>query len=306
LRRPQADTLVSKLLSTDHGKAALSQALGGAQIVDKEEDIRPIVAVLMPSRDNPQLETQKAFEEMVAYSRSKAIVWNATSFSGASIVHFARNMLIANLIKSGKPWDYVLFMDDDMVPERDSLVKLLSHQREIVGALCTKRTDPPLPNIRYFDENTGDFSEILDWGTDGLIEVDAVGTGMILISKKALEEIADAYFKCRYEKKFLGMPDSLAEHFQAQRLRAFDTINANGWWFRNLLHMKDGNSEYGEDVSFCVMAKMICSIPVYCDTTVRPGHLGKYPFSVADFLPYREMVLEKAKEAGKLKELATA
>ena len=130
-------------------------------------------------------------------------------------------------------------------------------------------------------------------GEEGLIEVGAIGTGMILLARHALEQVAQAYFGCEYEKKYLGMPDGVAAEIGERRLKFFDEFK-DAFWFR-FLPTISGAAEYGEDIGFCVLAREICGIPVYCDTTIQPQHIGRYGFSVRDFLPYQARMLKKSK-----------
>src|SRR5260370_27270267 len=81
------------------------------------------------------------------------------------------------------------------------------------------------------------------------------------------------------------------------RLKSFDK-NANAYWFR-FLPCTEGTYEMGEDVSFCFMASRYAKLPIYCDTTVQPGHVGDYVYSIPDFLPYRQACVAQAIADGK-------
>jgi len=213
----------------------------------------------------------------------------------SGVVHWSRNWLIAELIKSQQPWTHALFIDDDIVCPSDALIKMLAHKKDIVAGICTRRTDPPIPNIRVFDEKTGLYSERWSWPKDELIEVGAVGTGLMLISRHALEQVAEAYFQCLYEKEIYGIDEEHVSKLRNARLKFFDD-NANAYWFRFLTCL-NGDFEMGEDVSFCFMAKRYCDIPIYCDTSIQPGHVGQYVYSIADFLPHQEAAIRRAKAA---------
>ncbi len=291
--------IAKKLLSTEAGRKALSELMGGAQIVSQGESDRPVVATLTPCYKYPEPEMTEAYVNMSDFSRKNGIaIYNGSTIRNSSVVHWSRNQLIANLIKSKKPWTHVLFIDDDIVCQPDSVVKLLSHGKDIVGGVCTRRQDPPIPNIRWWEEETGNFREIYDWGADGLLEVGAVGTGLMLISRNALEQVAEVYFRCMFEKEVFGMSDERIKLIKEQRLKRFDDT-ADAWWFRFLPHVKNATAEYGEDIAFCLCAKRYAEIQVYADTTVRPGHLGQYPYSIADFLPFRDDVIARAKAEGR-------
>lgn len=291
------DRQVQELLRSEKLRDALGRQLG-CEIVkpgESQPDDLPIVAVLVPCYDHPKPRMTDAFQQMVRASQGVCKVFPGAPVS-SSVIHWSRNWLIAELIKSQKPWTHVLFMDDDMVPAPDALVKMLSHKQDIVAALCTRRVDPPIPNIRHFLEKTGEYQEMWTWA-EGLQEVGAAGTGMMLISRKALEKVAAAWWNCEYEQEFYGLGGDLLQKMQAKRVQFFDK-NANAYWFRFLPSM-DGSYEMGEDVSFCFMASRYAKLKIYCDTTVQPGHVGDYVYSIQDFLPYRQACIQQAIADGK-------
>ncbi|HXF14702.1 MAG TPA: hypothetical protein VN517_16215 [Terriglobales bacterium] len=302
MNQAQWDKSARNLLLSADGRAALKR-IGGIDVEiakDAEQAEKPTVAILCPTYRAPEPQMTDSLSAMVRYTREKgeAIVYAGAPVC-ASVVHWSRNWLLSEQLKSGKPWTHVLFIDDDMVVTPDSLEKLLSHGKDIVGGLCTKRTDPPIPNIRFYDKDSGETRQIWEWPEDSLVEVDAVGTGLLLLSRHALEQVAQAYFDCLYEKEFYGLAGEKLENIKAERVRAFDEDKIC-YWFR-FLPTPRHNIEMGEDISFCFMAQRYCGLKIYADTSVQPGHIGQYPFSIRDFLPYREHCIETAKREGRYK-----
>lgn len=298
----QWDRRIRRILMDGRGRDALKKFGISVDVADeKAEQAKPIVPILCPTYRNPEPQMRDALASMVTYTREKdlAVVYAGPPVQ-ASVVHWSRNWLVAEQIKSGKPWSHALFIDDDIVVEPDALERLLSHKKDIVAGLCTRRNDPPIPNIRYYEPETGETKQIWEWPENQLIEVDAVGTGLMLVSQHAFEQVAQAYFDCEYEKEFYGLSGDRLKEISAARLGAFDGDNKMCYWFRFLPTPKQ-NIEMGEDVGFCFIAKRYCGMSVYVDTSVQPGHIGNYAFSVRDFLPYREMCIEKAKRDGTYK-----
>lgn len=284
--------VAEEMLEHGNGRKELGKLLG-ADIQQKSAQPnpdRPLIATLVPCYDNSEPLMRSAFAEMIRFSRDVCDVYAGPEIQGSSVIHWARNFLIAELIKTQQPWTHVLFMDDDIVPPKDALAKLLGHKKDIIAGLCTKRADPPIPNMRTCYENEGGvfFKCISHWPEDQLMEVGAVGTGMMLISRTALEQIADAYFLCKYEKEVFGLSDDKALLMKEARLKHFDKT-ANAFWFRFLAGLH-GADEYGEDIGFCFVAKRYCDISIWVDTSVQPGHIGKYPFGVRDFIQHREEI----------------
>lgn len=284
--------LAKKLLTSSEGRKALSELLGGAQIASRQElEEKAIVATLTPCYKVPEPDMTEAYVNMCDYARQYGItVYNGSSFRDSSVVHWSRNQLLGNLIKSKRPWTHVLYIDDDIVAPKDSLVKMVEHKKDIVGALCTRRQDPPIPTHRYWDEQNKNFKEILEWGADECSERDGIGTGMLLVSRHALEQVADVWFNCMYEKEVYGVSDDWVAKHREYRLARFDETGF-AFWFDFLYHIEKCDSQYGEDMSFCILAKRYAKIPIYVDSTIQPGHIGKYAYSIQDFVPFRQQVL---------------
>jgi len=289
-----------QLLLNPKGREELSKILGttielaGERGPEKE---KPIVVVLCPTYRAPEPKMGAALLRMVEYTRKKdnAIVYEGPPISG-SVVHWSRNWLITEQLKTGKPWSHCMFIDDDIVIEPDTLERLLSHKKDIVAGLCTRRNDPPIPNMRFFDRKTGESKQVWEWPEGKLIEADAVGTGLMLISRTALEQVAQVYFDCLWEKDFYGLSGERLEQLKEARLKKFDA-DKTCYWFR-FLPTPAGDIEMGEDVTFCQLAKKYCEIPIYVDTAIQPGHLGSYPYSIKDFEPYRDECVLRAKIKG--------
>lgn len=288
---------VKNILMHPEGRAALKAVGIDVEFVNKEDKKdKPIVAVLCPTYRAPEPQMKDALTQMVQFTGDKAIVYAGAPIQ-ASVVHWSRNRLITEQLLSGKPWTHILFIDDDIVAERDHLTKLLSHKKDIVAGLCTRRQDPPIPNMLVLNPETGKYDRIWEWPENALIGDNnniGIGTGLMLISRHALEQVAQAYFDALWEQDHYGLSGDKLEAIKKIRLEAFDAEKIC-YWFRFL----GTGIEMGEDISFCYVATKYCQIPVYVDTSVLPGHLGNYAYSIHDFLPYRNQCIERAKAAGK-------
>jgi len=176
--------------------------------------------------------------------------------------------------------DYCLFVDCDMGLEPDTLDRLLSHGKDIVAALCTRRTDPAIPNIRVFMEAEQNFGELVTWDENQtLIPVDAVGTGVMLISRRVLEDVAEAYHPDQYH------------------------ATGNGFWFENI-RFPHLDAEAGEDISFVLKATRL-GYECFVDTTIQPLHYDAYGYSYSDYKPFRaeriaEIIQRMEKESEEL------
>lgn len=106
-----------------------------------------------------------------------------------------RNELVRWMLKAGDEW--MLFLDDDQAFAPDLLTRLLSHEKDIVAALCLRRDEPYAPFC---------FSEILEddrfqpidlrkHAVDELVKVKAVGTGAMLIRSRVFEDMSEPWFR---------------------------------------------------------------------------------------------------------------
>lgn len=209
-----AEKTLQRVLRKPEGKEALRRVTGLRDLVfageaeeSRAEKKLPIVAVLMPSYRTPMKQAQDALGKMFNATRGHAQVYIEPTIS-SSIVHWSRNDALSRLLKTFKPWDYVLFVDDDIAPESDALLKLLAHKVDVAAAACTLRCDPPMPNFRIFKPDTQTYHTCFDWSREGLIGgLDyGVGTGMILLSAEVLKKVGEYYINCRFEEKFWGWP----------------------------------------------------------------------------------------------------
>ena len=140
--------------------------------------------------------------------------------------------------------DYLLFVDDDMILEKDALDRLLAHGKDIVGVNAYSRTLPLSTTVMMMDKNGNykDPSKHTEWEMrvpETLFEVLAIGTGVALI-----------------------------------KMDVFDKIDKP--WFKFDMH-QDGYMLQGEDAWFCSQARER-GYKIYCDGSLKIGHIGNYVY----------------------------
>lgn len=289
-----AAILAEAALSTEEGRKQVGLRLGLQIQAHQELKSKTVVQILVPSYKTAHPRMRQMAGAMIRHAKAFCEVQTPDQI-GSSVVHWARNQLIAPLYQNKVMFTHVLFLDDDIAPPEDALVRLLRHEKDIVAAACTRRVDPPVPNFRMFDEKTGDYRQVVEWPMGQLIEFGGAGTGMMLITRGALDKIAEAYITCAYEREFLGSSDDKVALLTEGRRKYFEETG-DASWFRFLPH-PEGRGEYGEDISFCRMARL-CNIPVYVDTAVQPEHMGDYGYSIKDFLYFQQSEIDKGKAEG--------
>jgi len=101
---------------------------------------------------------------------------------------FARNSFVARALDLG--FSHVLFIDDDISWDPDGPLRLLAHEREVVGGCYSDRRG----NHQLGWSNPRRVAD----APEPLVEVDWLGTGFLLISRAAMERMAAAYPKGQF------------------------------------------------------------------------------------------------------------
>jgi len=173
--------------------------------------IRPELSSMMT-----ELPRQGKYDVYISYPAWKPITNN-------------RNKIVKKFLESGM--DYLLMIDSDNVPPFEVL-DLADYEKDIVGVVCfgyLKKMVIPF----CLKKNTRGAYDVADFDEgDGLKEVDAVGTGCIMISRKVLQDV--------------------------------------GYPFRNE-YKPDGTKKMGLDINFCRRAQEK-GYKIYCQTDYLCSH----------------------------------
>lgn len=157
-----------------------------------------------------------------------------------SLVYDSRDFIAQFAVEKG--YDYVLYVDSDMVFDADCLNKLLEHDADIVSGLYITRRgeDKNVAYTRVFTRRRfpkRDAKLIHDNKSTGYSEIAACGFGFCLIKTDVIK-----YMSKRYK--------SLFEPFGC----------------------------VGEDIAFCIRAKK-CGYKIFIDRDVKLGHVGEIVYS---------------------------
>lgn len=157
----------------------------------------------------------------------------------------AKNRDNAVLAAQGYKCEWLLFLDSDITFPADALERLLAHDKDIVGATYARRT-PPHSNLAKPKDGA-------PATVSGLVEVDALPTGCLLIRMSVFEKLRRPYFRC----------GALEE---GERI---DDI--------------EGPATLGEDYNFCRDAKA-AGFGIWMDTELsfELVHWGEMGFRLAD------------------------
>lgn len=145
--------------------------------------------------------------------------------------------------KQQTQFDHLLFLDSDVVMPEDTIPRLLSHKKDIVGGLYMLKEYPFPPTMYEWYQKPDEkglnflYKIILDYKRGSMVKCDALATGCMMVSRRVLDIPAP--------------------------------------WFS----FKEGGTE---DTYFCRRAQE-AGYEIWCDTSVECRHLRTAAVSVGDY-----------------------
>lgn len=166
-----------------------------------------------------------------------------------SLVQRARNDLVRLALEEN--FDDLIFIDSDEEWNPEWIFTLLNYDVDVVGVPVIKKSDTPAFNVKSLPDG-------MRFDKNNLMEVEAVGTGFLRISKNALEQIWD------------DSPEYMNENKKCRMV--FD------------IQIIDGDL-VSEDNIFCQKWRNLGG-KVYIDPSMTCNHIGakKYSGNFLDFL----------------------
>ena len=156
------------------------------------------------------------------------------SFIMNSLIYDARNKFCQQAIEG--EFDYIFWLDSDMVFPSYVLQQFMQHDKDIVAGLYFRRAYPFTP-VAFSELRRENgilrMKDLEEWSND-LFEVDGVGFGCVLMKTDCLFDIAG---------------------------------KEGGVWFTP-------TPDAGEDAAFCLRAKEY-GYEIWVDPTVKLGHVGQ-------------------------------
>jgi hypothetical protein len=210
------------------------------------------INIVVPTHDQVPAMFAYDLAQLVAYT--VAVMPEDTAigvtFLPGTYIHTARQELMQHCLANGD--DYVLWLDSDMRFPKETFAHLIQHKVPIVGINYAKRRLPPdTVAIKTLGlVGSGDKPERLypDPEETGLVEVDAVGFGVLLMRMDDFRDIPPL---------------------------------SEGAWF-DQRYIPETDQWIGEDVSFCIMLreKMGMKILVDQDLSYACAHIGQFEYTL--------------------------
>lgn len=217
----------------------------------------PRVAVCIPCGDQVMSLWAFDYARMMGHTiRHRPEINMVELFTRGSLVPKQREMLAFDALETG--YTHLLWLDTDMLFPPDTLLRLLDRHHRIVGANYVERRPPYVPNAfpNLQTPNVRLFTEPED---TGLVEVEALGFGCILIEADVFRHLPRPWFAAAW----------------VAQIQEF----------------------MGEDVYFCNKAREHGErVWLDHDLSQQIGHIGYHPFTMAEARQARENGLQRDNE----------
>lgn len=244
------------------------------------------IDLIVPSYRNVKTDCFQALVGMINHTRENGHDAQLAEIYNNSYPHWARN---DGLSRIRKDCEAVLFCDDDMLPERDSLVRLVNDDLPVVSGLCTSRGFPVKLCLMAYDVKADTFKAVERVDQDRvMVGKLAVGAAFLLVKREVIDNVAAQWLSARdwledNREAFDRMRVSQFQRDQEQQriaaMRAEFVASGANRSNPVIFNLKDTDSGYqfGEDVGFCRRAIQL-GYPIAVDTTVQVGHVGDFPY----------------------------
>ena len=196
------------------------------------------LSILVPTRDTVHSHFSYCLAQLMK-TTSEMGIDTYLFYDSSTILLNQREKLIekAKEVKS----DYVLWLDSDMMFPSTTALRLLEHNKDIIACNYMKRTK---------GDKTVAYTDVSDWDTwlpldkiDGLVKVEGVGMGCMLMKTNVFSKLIKPYFEFTYKE--------------------------------------DSQDWYGEDFNLLAKLRKL-GHDVYIDTVLSKDikHIGNYAFGV--------------------------
>jgi hypothetical protein len=207
-----------------------------------------------------------------ALFQSNGLKLNVMFLSNHSLITMARNKIVAEIFKNDKyDWESIVWIDSDISWEPEDLLKLALHDEDVVAGTYRKK----IHHSCHFTLKMIRGNETPD--ERGLIEIEAVGTGFLRVSRKAMQDLLDS------EKTFYTEENNA-------------TPTSEPMIIKNLFEtgVKDGQM-LSEDFFFCAKLRDR-GYKIMLDTNIDLGHDGGFTYrgSMSHFLNHLKEQISKA------------
>jgi hypothetical protein len=237
----------------------------------------PLIVLAIPCRDEIKTGFSECFSHMCFWSARNIHAHFAVMSQRGAMISGQRNDLVKRALKETPDW--ILWLDSDMVFPPDTIRRLLSHQKPIVGATYNKRVAPFETLGHFVDTNQ-------DTASGGLRKANYLPGGCIMVSGDVYRALRypwyfetytwdansplDAFLAMLDDISYVKMPDSV-------RSAIYSAKGIREWLTENEIPVSiKGRHTMSEDYNFCRKAQR-AGFEIFCDLdlTFQMGHIGE-------------------------------
>tara|TARA_E500000178_G_scaffold341740_1_gene386055 strand:- start:1373 stop:2041 length:669 start_codon:yes stop_codon:yes gene_type:complete len=186
--------------------------------------------------------------------RSNQIDHGLITLANESLITKGRSR-IANFFMNNTQYEYVMFIDADVGFTSEDVLKLLSHQKDIVCGAYPMKSIPLQYNYNMSQPPVAENS---------LVKIENIGFGFALIHRRVFEKIKE---NCEELKYIPAQGHSTYPITEAEYYNSYHYFN----------ELKKDMSYLPEDFSFFERAKSV-GFTAWLDTTIRLCHVGSHVF----------------------------
>jgi hypothetical protein len=249
-----------------------------------------------------QGEFHRAVMEMRSHSERQGLLNVGWTVVPGTLVEKARNDSVRVMLSAfdGKA-QWLLFVDGDMVPPPDGLLRILTTAfqthpwADVVGGYCSLRGELALPTI---DTGTGTWESI--YPGSGVREVMRTGAAFLLVKRHVFDTLPQPWFRVRDSIRPL---DFMAEVDNWARIKfdgknPFRGLPGRPWEVLERVASEDPSShsftpiEVGEDSGFCDRVKN-AGFRIVVDTNLEIPHLDQ---TVATWRTHKKAMDDQKKQ----------
>lgn len=160
------------------------------------------IYVALPNTGWIHRSTTRSLLDMVRVNSEKYDLFFA--FSEDKPIDSNRNKIVRDFLESDVGFDYLLFMDSDNPPRKGvDPLELVELDKDIISlptpiwyeASIKMGKEAVVWNVYNYDKNADKWFENKDRKGDPLTEIDAAGTGCMLIARRVLEKVKPAFIR---------------------------------------------------------------------------------------------------------------
>jgi len=220
------------------------------------------VMICSPIARNPTWEYTASLASTLLFLRDQGLRVTFQFVVGSSVVHKARNELVAHFLASD--FTDLLFIDDDMQWSPQDVLRLLGSDKPLIGGVgrmrCQKpNSDPSVWCWRPVRDAAGGLVQ----DEMGAVEVRGFGAAFMMINRRVFADMVAAHPEWKRDGGADWSPDLRAHYLE------FFPPNE-----------RDEFGELSEDYGFCHRWRLLGE-RVWIDPTIRLGHVGAFTYAGA-------------------------